>query len=177
MVYGLAPAVPLRDDTKRSFPFRQLPSAFPVDSLRVRWVPLVRSFRRLGVFAMGTVPVCTAFPCSDYYAPSATPCRHRDFVQGLPLPTIHLPWHPARSFPCSAWQTQMERGRWRVSLLAPSALCGSPVFAQRVEQVDRCDRGHPISWARLVLTRSARICFEARLADLIDKGGQGQRSS
>ena len=37
---------------KRLFPFRQLHSAFPVDSLRVRWVPLVPSFHRLGAFAV-----------------------------------------------------------------------------------------------------------------------------
>ena len=47
MVYGFAPAVPLRVPTKRSFPLLQLHGAFPADSLRVRWVP-----------------------CSDYYAPS-----------------------------------------------------------------------------------------------------------
>ena len=29
----------------------------------------------------------------------------------------------------------------------------------------------------LVLTRSARVCFQARLADRLDKGGQGQRST
>src|SRR5687767_12173135 len=29
----------------------------------------------------------------------------------------------------------------------------------------------------LVLTRSARVYFPARLADLVDKGGQGQRST
>ena len=32
---------------KRLFPFLQLHSAFPVDSLRVRWVPLFPSFQRL----------------------------------------------------------------------------------------------------------------------------------
>ena len=62
MVYGLAPAVSLRARTKRSFPFRQLHSAFPVDSLRVRWVPLVQSFRRLGAFAMRPHPRVDSFP-------------------------------------------------------------------------------------------------------------------
>ena len=61
---------------------------------------------------------------------------------GSPLPTSHSPSHPSRSLPCSAWKTQTERCRWRVSLLAPSALCGSPVFAQRVGQVDLCDEGN-----------------------------------
>src|SRR5919198_412859 len=62
MVYGLAPAVSLRACTKRSFPFRQLHRAFPVDSLRVRWVPLVQSFRRLGAFAMSPHPRVDSFP-------------------------------------------------------------------------------------------------------------------
>src|SRR5215510_4403321 len=61
---------------------------------------------------------------------------------GSPLPTAHSPSHPSSSLPCSAWKTQTERCRWRVSLLAPSALCGSPGFAQRVEQVDLCDDGN-----------------------------------
>ena len=66
---------------------------------------------------------------------------------GSPFPTSHSPCHPSRSLPCSPWKTQTERGRWRVSLLAPSALCGSPGFGQRGEQVDLCHRGprHPVS--------------------------------
>ncbi len=47
----------------------------------------------------------------------------------------HCSSHLQRTLPCSAWKTQAERYRWRVHLLAPSALCGSPVFAQRVGQV------------------------------------------
>src|SRR5262249_9034275 len=62
---------------------------------------------------------------------------------------------------------------WRVHLLAPSALCGSPVFGQRVGQVDLCHRRRSAE----VLTRSARICFRARLADSIDTVCQGQRST
>jgi hypothetical protein len=62
MVYGLAPAVILRAHTKRSFPFLQLHSAFPVDSLRVRWVPLLRSFRKLGAFALEIFPRVPSFP-------------------------------------------------------------------------------------------------------------------
>src|SRR2546427_3695288 len=77
-------------------------------------------------------------PSSDYDAPSATPLRHRDVVWGLPLPTVHCPWPPERSFPCSAWKTQVERGRWRVALLTPSALCGSPILEQRGGQGDLC---------------------------------------
>src|SRR5262249_61254741 len=61
IVYGLAPAVRLRARTKRPFPFLQLRSAFPADSLRVRWVPLFRSFRRLGAFALSTHPRVRGF--------------------------------------------------------------------------------------------------------------------
>jgi hypothetical protein len=64
MVYGFTPAGLLRNSTQRSFPFRQLHRTSPVDSLRVRWVPLVRSFRRLGAFASSPhpgVPSCPGF--------------------------------------------------------------------------------------------------------------------
>ena len=56
----------------------------------------------------------------------------------------HCSSHLQRNLPCSAWKTQAERDRWRVHLLAPSALCGSPVFAQRVGQVALCDQGTTI---------------------------------
>ena len=62
---------------------------------------------------------------------------------GSPFPTVHSPSPPSRSLPCSAWKTPMARDRWRVSLLAPSALCGSPAFAPRVRQVDLGDEGTP----------------------------------
>ena len=92
------------------------------------------------------------------------------------MPTVHSPSHPSRSLPCSAWKTQTARDRWCVPLLAPSALCGSPGFGQRVEQVDLCHLCHRLRWTE-VPTHSARICFQARLADLLDKVGQGQRST
>jgi len=47
---------------KRLFPFLQLHSAFPVDSLRVRWVPLFPSFQRLGAFAFSPRPGVPSFP-------------------------------------------------------------------------------------------------------------------
>ena len=94
MVYGLAPAVPLRAHTKRSFPFRQLHSAFPVDSLRVRWVPLVRSFRRLGAFAMSPHPRVDSFPVLRLLCPIRLFLRALAFRWGLPylLPArLHIP--------------------------------------------------------------------------------------
>src|SRR5437899_898598 len=47
---------------KRLFPFLQLHSAFPVDSLRVRWIPLFPSFQRLGAFAFSPHPGVPSFP-------------------------------------------------------------------------------------------------------------------
>ncbi len=49
---------------KRLFPFPQLHRAFPVDSLRVRWVPLY-CFPTLSLRAFAMYAV---FPHSDYYA-------------------------------------------------------------------------------------------------------------
>ena len=47
---------------KRLFAFLQLHSTFPVDSLRVRWVPLFPSFQRLGAFAFSPHPGVRGFP-------------------------------------------------------------------------------------------------------------------
>jgi hypothetical protein len=47
---------------KRLFPFLQLHSAFPVDSLRVRWGPLFPSFQRLEAFAISPHPGVRGFP-------------------------------------------------------------------------------------------------------------------
>jgi len=46
---------------KRLFPFPQLHRAFPVDSLRVRWVPLFPSFQRRGAFAVSSHPGVRGF--------------------------------------------------------------------------------------------------------------------
>jgi hypothetical protein len=47
---------------KRSFAFLQLPGSPPVDSSRVRWVPLLRSFRKLGAFTFSPHPGVLSFP-------------------------------------------------------------------------------------------------------------------
>src|SRR5713101_128995 len=74
----------------------------------------------------------------------------------------HCSSHLQRTLPCSAWKTQAERYRWRVHLLAPSALCGSPVFAQRVGQVDLCDHGTAII-AGLPWSFLAPLVYDFRL--------------
>jgi len=115
MVYGLAPSVPLRDRTKRSFTFLQLHRYPPVYSLRVRWVPLLRSFRRLRAFALEMFfPVCPAFLGSDYYAPSDS-CEDIGHFVGLSLTYSPLPLAFLTGLPCSQERTQTECCRWRVA--------------------------------------------------------------
>ena len=161
---------------KRRFPFRQFHRCPPMYSSRVHWVPLFPSSHRLGAFAISPHPGVPSFPGFRLLCPIRLFLRALAFRWGLPYLLTHSPYHPSRSLPCSTWKTQTERDRWRVSLLAPSALCGSPVFGQRVSQVDLCHLCHRC-WSAWVPTHSARFCFLARLADLIDKVGQGQRST
>jgi hypothetical protein len=161
---------------KRRFPFRQFHRCSPVYSLRVHWVPLFPSSHRLGAFAISPHPGVHGFPVLRLLCPFRFSMRALAFRWGLPSLLTHSPSHPSRSLPCSTWKTQTERDRWRVHLLAPSALCGSPIFGQRVEQVDLCHLCHRLRWT-WVPTRSARVCFLARLADSIDKVCQGQRST
>ena len=114
MVYGLTPAVPLRVPTKRSFPLRQLHGAFPADSLRVRWGPLVRSFRRRGAFATSPHPAVHGFPTLRLLCPIRLCWRALAFCWGLPCLPSHSPSHPASSLPCSTWRTQPRWLRWHV---------------------------------------------------------------
>ena len=79
----------------------------------------------------------TAFPCADYYAPSDSSCGPWRFV-GVSLTYFPLALTSLTKSPVFNMEDSTERCRWRVSLLAPSALCGSPVFGQRVGQVDLC---------------------------------------
>ena len=132
MVYGLAPAVLLRARTKRPFPFLQLRSAFPADSLRVRWVPLFRSFRRLGAFAFSPHPDVHGFPVLRLLCPIRLFLKASGFRWALAY---------LRSTTLSILQ-QVFRVRLvglkrndvgGVLLDAPSALCGSSMITRRVQ--------------------------------------------
>jgi len=61
---------------KRLFPFLQLHGTFPVYSVRVRWVPLFPSFRRLGTFAFSSYPGVRGFPALRLLRPF----RHSSFI-------------------------------------------------------------------------------------------------
>jgi hypothetical protein len=113
---------------KRRFPLRQFHRYAPVYSWRVHWVPLFPSLHRLGAFAVR----CARLSRAPTTLPLPTLREGLGVSLGSPFPTSHSPSHPSRSLPCSTWKTQTACCRWRVDLLAPSALCGSPVVAQRV---------------------------------------------
>src|SRR2546421_7846298 len=83
MVYGLAPAVPLRDPRSVPSHFAKLHRRSPVDSLRVRWVPLVRSFHRLGAFAFSPHPGVRGSPALRLLCPFRLPRKVSDFHTAL----------------------------------------------------------------------------------------------
>ena len=69
-------------------------------------------------------------PRSDYYAPSDFPLCHRAFVGRLRLPTFPLPLPSIGASPVFTAEDSNKRGLGGVFLIAPSALCGSPVAVQ-----------------------------------------------
>ena len=128
-----------------------------MDSLRVRWVPLLQSFRRLGAFALEMFfPVCPAFLGSDYYAPSDSCEDIRNFV-GLSLTYSPLP------FACLKGLRVHNEGLKRngvggVLLNAPSPLWGSPVFLQgRVRLTWSPRHSHPMEEAWVPALHKQRI--------------------
>jgi hypothetical protein len=99
-----------------------------VDSSRVRWVPLLRSFRKLGAFTFSPHPGVLSFPecrllCPIHLSPQAS-----GFALGSRCP-------PSTSLRILAKVSRvhhvgLRRGAVGGALLtAPSALCGSPVPA------------------------------------------------
>jgi hypothetical protein len=113
---------------KRLFPFLQLHSAFPVDSLRVRWVPLFPSFQRLGAFAVSSQPSVRGFPTLGLLCPIRLFLRALAFRWGRPylLPTrLPIPQEVSR-VPYGGLQQDDVGGALST---VPSALCGSPDVA------------------------------------------------
>jgi hypothetical protein len=103
-------------------------TAFTVDSLRVRWVPLLQSFHRLGAFAMGSLPRVHGFPGLRLLCPIRLFLRALAFRWGLPclLPSrLDIPPEVSRVRHVGLQQD----GLGGTFLVAPSTLCGSPVPA------------------------------------------------
>jgi hypothetical protein len=96
MVYGSAPTVLLQGYHPEAF-LRLSPASteYTVHSLRVRWVPLLQSFRRLGAFAMGTPPRVHGFPGLRLLCPIRLSSGASTFREAFPphsFPTaLHIP--------------------------------------------------------------------------------------
>src|SRR5919202_1822246 len=114
---------------KRLFPFLQLHSAFPVDSFRVRWVPLVPSFQRLGSFAISPHPGVPSFPGLRLLCPIRLLWRTSGIALGSRLPTLHCPSHSSQSSRVHD-EGLKQNAVGGVLLNAPSPLWGSPIFLQ-----------------------------------------------
>jgi hypothetical protein len=117
---------------KRLFPFLQLHSAFPVDSLRVRWVPLFPSFQRLGAFAFSPHPGVHGFPVLRLLCPirlflKASGCRWA--LAYLLSTTLRILQQVSRVRLVGLKRNDVGG----VLLVAPSALCGSSMSTRRVQ--------------------------------------------
>ena len=138
MASGSAPVIVLHGDHEASVPISPVPQV----STRVQLARSLGTFVSLFSQARGlrlqSSSWCARLSRAQTTMPHPTLPEGLGVSLGSPLPTSTRLHIPHRSLPCSAWKTQTERDRWRVPLLAPSALCGSPVFGQRVGQVDLC---------------------------------------
>ena len=96
-------------------------------SLRVRWVPVCRSCRRLGAFAMGTLPRVPGFPVCRLLCPIRLSSQASSLRETLPphyFPTalcIH------RGVSRVHHGGLKPDGAGGMCLVAPSTHCGSPV--------------------------------------------------
>ena len=156
---GSAPLIVLHGVTmKRRSPFLQFHRCPPVYSLRVHWVPLFPSSQSTRGLRRQSSSCCAQLSRAQTTMPHPTLPWSIELSSGVsPSLLPHCSSHLQRNLPCSAWKTQAERYRWRVPLLAPSALCGSPGFAQRVGQVGLCDHDNRSIRLAVVLTLTARM--------------------
>ena len=76
--FGRSPRI-----SKRSFAFPELHGRPSMDSLRVRSVPLLRSFQRLGAFAFSPRPGAHGFPVFRLLCPFRLPMKASEFHTAL----------------------------------------------------------------------------------------------
>src|SRR5262245_35458153 len=95
--------------------FAHIHRASPVAELPLhKKFPKAKGLCHWGILLLLFPSMWTALPSADYYTLSATSWGIGVSL-GSPLPTVHSPWHPSGSFPCSVCRTQTERCRWRVA--------------------------------------------------------------
>ena len=84
---------------RRPFALLQLHSAFPVDSSRVRWGPLLPSSQRLGAFAVSPHPGVRGFPTCRLLRPIRHLSGTSAFRLGSPPSSCPLAWAFLGRFP------------------------------------------------------------------------------
>ncbi len=158
---------------QRPFPFLQLHRACPVDSSRGRWGPLFPSAQRRGACAGSPHPGGRGFPT----------CRLLRPLRPLPATVALHPGAPPSSCPLAflcfgrfpVFSMENAHGTMAVACCSPG-----PVRSLRLPSLWTLGRSGvprspwPPSWCAWVHTRTARVCFLARLADMSAKVCQGQ---
>ena len=102
-----------------------------MDSLRVRWVPLFRSFRRLGAFAISPHPGVRGFPAFRLLCPIRLFLKASGFRWALAYlrsTTLRILQQVSRVRLVGLKRNDVGG----VLLDAPSALCGSSMITRRV---------------------------------------------
>src|SRR5215813_924989 len=107
MVYGLAPAVPLRDPRSVPSHFASSPGVHPWTACAFAGYLWSGLSTGLGPSPSVLILVYAALPRSDYYAPSDFPGRYRIFIRLSPS-YFHPPYQPSWNLPCSHCRTQMR---------------------------------------------------------------------
>ena len=174
MASGSAPLMVLHGvPMKRRFPFLPFHRCPPVYSLRVPWGPVLPSAHRLGAFAMGAHPRVHRFPGRRLLCP----------LRLSPLASRMRETFPSPSFPpaldIQRGVSRVQDGRRKrndgggVLLALPRPRVAAPQSVDSGEnRVPSVPFATVLRWT-LVLPCTARLCFQARLADLSDKRGQG----
>ena len=103
-----------------------------MDSLRVRWVPLFRSFRRLGAFAFSPHPGVHGFPVLRLLCPIRLFLKASGFRWALAYlrsTTLRILQQVSRVRLVGLKRNDVGG----VLLDAPSALCGSSMITRRLQ--------------------------------------------
>ena len=129
MVYGLAPTVPLRARTKRSLPFRQLHSAFPVDSLARSLGTFGPVFPQARGLRHESSSSCGQLSCPQTTMPHPTPHEVLgvSYSSRLPTSTLLPMLHEVSRVHIVRLKRDDVGGAFS---FAPSALCGFREYPQ-----------------------------------------------